>query len=201
MRLAISVVVVLITVLHGLVYAAPQELTPHPNPQPAPAFTLQDSQGKTHTLADYQGKVIIVNFWATWCPPCVKEMPSLQRAWEQLRQEDIQVLAINMGQDREDIDYFLSKYPVEFPILLDSDVAVAESWGIKGLPTTFVLDASMRMVVEVIGEREWDDPELLNQVRALKTGSNTLSTDRQGTPGTPANSLFAARAGVPKLAQ
>jgi len=168
MKLAIAVLVVLAGVLTTSVYSAPQELTPHPNPQPAPAFSLEDPEGKRYTLADFKGKVTVVNFWATWCPPCVKEMPSLQRAWEQLQQEDIQVIAINMGQDKEDIAYFLSKYPVKFPILLDSDVTVAESWGVKGLPTTYVLDASMRMVIEVIGEREWDDPALLDQVRALK---------------------------------
>ncbi|MEE4379859.1 MAG: TlpA disulfide reductase family protein [Candidatus Competibacteraceae bacterium] len=168
MRFAISLVLVFIVMLNTVIHAAPQELTPHSNPQPAPAFTLEDPEGKRYTLADFQGKVTIVNFWATWCPPCVKEMPSLQRAWEQLRQEDIQVIAINMGQDREDIAYFLSKYPVDFPLLLDTDVAVSESWGVKGLPTTYVLDASTRMVIEVIGEREWDDPELLEQVRALK---------------------------------
>jgi peroxiredoxin len=168
MKLAVSLLILFITIGHASVFAASQELTPHPNPHPAPAFMLEDTQGKIHALADYQGKVTVVNFWATWCPPCIKEMPSLQRAWEQLRQEDIQVLAINMGQDREDIGYFLSKYPVDFPILLDSDVAIAESWGVKGLPTTYVLDATGQLVVEVIGDREWDDQDLLNQVRALK---------------------------------
>lgn len=94
-------------------------------------------------------------------------MPSLQRAWERVRDEDIQVLAINLGQSPEDIALFTDQYPVDFPILLDWDVSIADSWGVKGLPTTYVVDATSRLVLKAIGEREWDDPLLLGQVRAL----------------------------------
>jgi peroxiredoxin len=134
----------------------------------APAFTARDIQGNTHELAIYRGKVLIVNFWATWCAPCVLEMPSLQRAWEQVRDDGIQVLAINMGQSSEDIALFTNKYPVDFPILLDRDVSIADSWSVRGLPTTYVVDVAGCLRLKAIGERDWDDPELLGRVRALR---------------------------------
>jgi len=142
-------------------------LPPHPNPQPAPAFELDNLEGKMRTLKDYEGKVLVVNFWATWCPPCIKEMPSLQRAWEQTREHDIAIVAVNMGETPEAIERFLRRFPVEFPILLDRDVKVADAWDVRGLPTTFVLDPTGRFVFKVAGERVWDDPELLAQLRAL----------------------------------
>ena len=148
--------------------AGDQGLIPVKPPREAPAFTTRDTRGITHELAVYRGKVLIVNFWATWCAPCVVEMPSLQRAWEKVRGEGIQVLAINMGQPPEDIALFTNQYPVEFPILLDQNVSIADSWGVRGLPATYVVDREGRIAFEAIGEREWDDPELLDQIRALQ---------------------------------
>ncbi len=146
-----------------------QRLTPLSDPPPAPGFTLQDMDDATHRLQDYAGKPLIVNFWATWCPPCREEMPSMQRAREQLAPDGIELLAINVGEDLDRVFLFLADYPVEFPILFDQDSAVLEHWPVKGLPTTFVLDGQGRIVYRAIGGREWDDPELLRQVRALKT--------------------------------
>jgi peroxiredoxin len=147
---------------------ADQELDRPPETRIAPDFAIEDMQGKIHSLANYRGKVMIVNFWATWCPPCVKEMPSLQRAWEQLRGENIAVLAINMGETKQAIERFTQRYPVDLPILLDKDVDVADAWSVKGLPTTYVVDPNGQIVFQVIGEREWDDPKLLEEIRELQ---------------------------------
>lgn len=139
-----------------------------PGSRAGSAFALEDMHGNTHTLADYRGKVVVVNFWATWCPPCIKEMPSLERAWKQWRGEGIQVLAINMGDLPAAIEGFLQRYPVTFPVLLDKDVTVAKAWRVRGLPSTFIVDANGQRVWQAIGEREWDDPALLEQVRAAQ---------------------------------
>lgn len=144
-----------------------QELDRLSETRVAPDFTIEDTQGVTHSLADYRGQVLVVNFWATWCPPCVKEMPSLQRAWEELRKEDIAVLAINMGEQKQAIEDFIQKYPVELPILLDKDFDMADAWSVTGLPTTYVVDSEGQIVFQVIGEREWDDPDLLEEIRGL----------------------------------
>ncbi len=146
-----------------------QTLTPLPDLSQAPGFKLVDIDGTTHRLADYRGKVVIVNFWATWCPPCREEMPSMQRAWNELRKEDIAMLAVNVGEDEEIIFQFTANYPVEFPLLMDLDSKVVQSWPVVGLPTTFVVDTKGRLAYRAIGGRAWDDPKLLQTVRALKT--------------------------------
>ena len=145
-----------------------QTLTTLPDRDQAPAFKLMDIEGATHQLSDYRGKVVIVNFWATWCPPCREEMPSMQRAWIALQKEQIAMLAINVGEDEETIFQFTADYPVEFPLLMDLDSKVVQRWPVIGLPTTFVLDTEGRLVYRAIGGRDWDDPELLKPVRALK---------------------------------
>ena len=134
---------------------------------PAPEFSALDLQGKTHTLADYKGGVLIVNFWATWCPPCVKEMPALQRTWEQLRGDGVQVLGFSMGDSAEDIERFLKIIPVGFPLLLDENMEQSQHWSLKGLPTTFIVDTTGQIVFTVLGEREWDNPAIIEQIRTL----------------------------------
>ena len=119
-------------------------------------------------MRDYLGRVVIVNFWATWCPPCREEMPSMQRAYEQLRGEGIEMLAINIGEDEDTLFAFTADYPVEFPLLLDLDSATIQSWPVKGLPTTFVVDPQGRLAYRAIGGRAWDDADLLATLRALK---------------------------------
>ncbi len=143
-------------------------LTEVPGHPQAPAFTLKDLDDETHKLADYRGKVLIVNFWATWCPPCRAEMPSMERAWKKIKGEGIVILGINVGEDVDTVFPFTGDYPVTFPLLLDQESAVEGPWGVIGLPTTFVVDPHGRIVYRAVGAREWDDPELLAKVRALK---------------------------------
>lgn len=134
----------------------------------APNFSLLDIDGNVYRLSDSRGRVVIVNFWATWCPPCREEMPSMQRAWEQLRPEEVLMVGINVGEDEDTIFQFTADYPVDFPLLMDSDSSVTGKWPVRGLPTTFVVDPAGRLVYQAIGSREWDDPSLLALVRALK---------------------------------
>ncbi|TDY02822.1 TlpA family protein disulfide reductase [Thiohalophilus thiocyanatoxydans] len=138
------------------------------DPAPAPSFTLEDMDGKTYKLEDYKGQVVVVNFWASWCPPCREEMPSMERAWKQLQEEDIAMLAINVGEDADTIFTFTADYPVSFPLPMDQDSTVINEWPIQGLPTTFVLDKQGRIVYRVVGGREWDDPELIDMLIELQ---------------------------------
>ncbi|MCU7959220.1 MAG: TlpA family protein disulfide reductase [gamma proteobacterium symbiont of Bathyaustriella thionipta] len=143
-------------------------LTELPQRIAAPDFMLSDMDGQQHRLSDYRGKVVIVNFWATWCPPCRAEMPSMQRAWERLQKEDIFMLGIDVGEDEDTVFQFSANYPVEFPLLLDLDSSVANQWPLRGVPTTFVIDTKGQIAYRAIGGREWDDPALLALVRLLK---------------------------------
>ena len=142
-------------------------LTKLPGTPLAPDFALLDLDGNRHRLSDYRGEVVIINFWATWCPPCRAEMPSMQRAWTQLEGEGVRMLGIDVGENEQTVFQFTGSYPVEFPLLLDEASAVIEQWPVRGLPTTFVVDTRGRIVYQAIGGREWDDPALLAKVRAL----------------------------------
>jgi peroxiredoxin len=153
--------------LAGNVPAA-DTLTPMGSKLLAPDFSLQDTEGKTHRLSDYRGKPVIINFWTTWCPPCREELPSMNRAWHQLEQEGVAMLAINMGEDEDTIFVFSADYPTDFPILMDQTGEVIEQWPVKGLPTTYVVAPDGTFAYRAIGSREWDDAELLDKVRALK---------------------------------
>lgn len=136
---------------------------------PAPELDLQGPDGERIRLEDYRGKPLIVNFWATWCPPCRAEMPSMQRAWEQVRGEGIALIAVNVGESAEEIARFTDQVDVGFPLPMDRESRVVQSWPVRGLPTTFVVDPEGRLAYMATGEREWDSPKLLNLVRRLKS--------------------------------
>jgi peroxiredoxin len=155
---------------------AAQTLSIVPNLPLAIDFKLKDINGKTHNLSDYRGKPVIVNFWATWCPPCRKEMPSMQRAWQKIEKEGIVMLAINIGQTEASIAPFVFEYALSFPILLDSNSSVIKAWRVRGLPSTFVIDTKGRIAYQAVGEREWDDPALLEKVYALKIPQDKKSS-------------------------
>ena len=142
-------------------------LTPVAGQPSAPDFTLTDIDGKSHRLSNYRGKVVIVNFWATWCPPCRAEMPSMQRAWQKLKKQNVVMLGVDVGEDEDTIFKFTADYPVEFPLLMDHDSSVISRWPVRGLPTTFIIDPKGHIAYRAIGGRDWDSPELLDKVRAL----------------------------------
>ena len=161
---------VLICVLQAINIASAetsQPLYPVAGKPLAADFTLKDSDGKVHQLKQYRGRVVIINFWATWCPPCRFELPSMERAYEQLKKDDVEILAINVGEDADTIFTFTADYPVTFPLLMDLDSSVINDYPAMGLPTTYVIDTEGRVIYRAIGTREWDDDTLLNQIKAL----------------------------------
>ncbi|WP_295388056.1 peroxiredoxin [uncultured Thiodictyon sp.] len=166
--------------LTGALAADDRSLTPIPERPAAPGFDLKDPEGRPQRLADYRGKPVILNFWATWCPPCREEMPSIQRAYETLAPEGIAVVAINVGDDAAAIGQFLEDEPLDFALPMDTDSKVAQRYPMNGLPTTFVIDPEGRLVYSAMGSRAWDDPKLLDQVRALK--STTVPGSSPGRP-------------------
>jgi peroxiredoxin len=147
---------------------AEQTLTELPAGVLAPDFELMDTEGRLHRLSDYRGRPVIINFWTTWCPPCREEIPSMNRAWHILEQEDIAMLAINMGEDEDTIFIFTADYPADFPMLMDRSGEVIAEWPVKGLPTTYVVAPDGTIAYRAIGSREWDDVGLLDRVRALR---------------------------------
>lgn len=165
---ALTMIIALLPAMLPTAALAGQTLQPFSGTVDAPEIILNNLDGEEITLADFKGKVVIVNFWATWCPPCRTEMPSMQRAWQQLRDNDVMMLAVHVGGNTDQVWEFVSEYALEFPILMDVTSQVSRSWPMRGLPTTFVIDPQGQIAYMAIGGREWDDPELLELVYALK---------------------------------
>lgn len=107
---------------------------------PAPLFTLNDLEGRPVNLIDYRGKIVLLNFWANWCEPCKKEMPEMQTAYEQYKDQAFVVLAINFGGNADQASSFAHHGRLIFPILLDPGVKVAARYGVVSLPVSFFID-------------------------------------------------------------
>jgi peroxiredoxin len=137
-------------------------------PRLAPDFSLVDLGGQAVRLSALRGKVVLVNVWTTWCPPCREEMPSRDRLYRELGGEAFELLAVSQDdQGRAAVDAFVKEVPVSFPVLLDPERRVGSAYGVWGYPETFVIDREGRIVERVIGPREWDTAEQKQQLRAL----------------------------------
>jgi len=131
-----------------------------------PPLSLRDVDGKEHRLADYKGKVVLLNFWATWCDPCREEMPAMQRLQDKLAGKLV-VVAVNYGEGPPRIKDFLGKVPVRFRVLLDRDTSAATAWKVKVLPTTLVLDPQQKIRFVAVGDVGWDTQAVEEQMRSL----------------------------------
>lgn len=138
-----------------------------PAPRRAPDFTLKDLDGKPHKLSDYRGKVVVVNFWATWCPPCRAEMPSMERTYEALKGRPFAMVGVEVGEEWESVQAFVEQTGVKYPILLDSDSAVSRNWHVVGLPTSYVIDAEGQVVGVIVGGRDWSEPAMRDRLTRL----------------------------------
>jgi thiol-disulfide isomerase/thioredoxin len=138
-------------------------------PKTAPELKFKDLDGRMHDLAELRGKVVLINFWATWCPPCRREMPSMERLTQTLKGKPFVALAVDVGEDADTIETFISQLDttLSFPILLDTRGHSMKAWKVAGLPTTFLVDKQGRIVASAIGGREFDHPEIVKTIREL----------------------------------
>jgi thiol-disulfide isomerase/thioredoxin len=134
---------------------------------PTPALELKDLEGKTHKLDAYRGKVVILNFWATWCEPCREEMPSLNRLRKSLEGQPVVMFAVNYGENEPRISQFLAKVPVEFPVLLDSSSNVGRAWKVRLMPTTYIIGTDGRVKYGYAGERNWAEESIRAKIIAF----------------------------------
>lgn len=141
----------------------------HYSGSPLPDFTLLDLQGKQHKLSGLKGKVVMVNFWATYCTPCIKEMPSMQRLSDKFKGKPFQILAIDMAEERGEIEAFMKRFKiaVSFPILLDTEGEVVEAWMVSAVPTTFIIDPQGTIRYALYGAIEWDNAEVVRTINGL----------------------------------
>ncbi|MBI2468114.1 MAG: TlpA family protein disulfide reductase [Candidatus Rokubacteria bacterium] len=136
-------------------------------PAAAKDFTAPAPGGGQVSLASYRGKVVFLNFWATWCPPCLVEMPAMERLHGRLRDKGFVVLAISLDADEGAVPPFLKEHGFTFPVGLDSRQRVAALYGVLALPSTFLLDRKGRVVAQALGPREWDGPAALAVIDTL----------------------------------
>lgn len=133
----------------------------------APALQAQDLNGVPHTLASFRGKVVLLNFWASWCPPCQREMPSMERLRLRMAGRPLEIVALDSAETRDEVSTFLSRMPLGFPVLLDADGSNTRRWKVFVLPSSFLLDAEGRVRYILTGPTEWDEGEALRLVESL----------------------------------
>jgi peroxiredoxin len=136
----------------------------------APPFVLKDLEGKTVSLESLKGKVILLNFWATYCVPCKTEMPSMNALYEALKEKGFLVLAVSIDTSVKPVKSFISGKKLRFPVLLDKDKEVFfDSYAALGLPTSFLIDRKGIIVEKVVGPTEWNAPDVKDKILRLLT--------------------------------
>ncbi len=144
----------------------------------APDLKLKALDSRQYSLSDFRGKVVLLNFWASWCGPCVSEMPALQRLHDQLKDQGFSVVAVGIDDEESALLEFQQKFGLSFPVLVDSDGTSKSSYKTSGVPESFIIDASGKLVlfpdpadkmptVRITGPREWDAPNVISRMKAL----------------------------------
>jgi thiol-disulfide isomerase/thioredoxin len=131
-----------------------------------PAMQLKRLDGQAFDLESLRGRVVLINFWATWCEPCRDEMPSLVRLQSKLKGRPFELLAVNYGESEPTVARFLERHRLALPVLLDPEKRVADRWGAKGLPMTFLVGADGRIRFWVFGEQDWSEGDAFRRVEA-----------------------------------
>ena len=149
----------------GLSYAA-GDLRPWSG-GPTPALELSDLGGARHRLADYRGKVVLVNFWATWCTPCREEMPSIEQLKKALAGRPFAVLAVNVDEPDSRVRNFLSQLPLDFTVLMDPGKQATAAWKVRILPASFLVARDGRVRYTVTGELDWANEHVIKLVSEL----------------------------------
>lgn len=144
-------------------------LTPLKNQVVASDFELENMDEETKSLSDYRGQVVLLNFWATWCPPCIREMPSMERLHQEIKAKDFKVIALNQMEEVDDVFAFTGQLEVDptFEILFDKTSQVSQEYAVKGLPTTYLIDKKGNIRYRAVGGREFNHPEVIKIINQL----------------------------------
>jgi len=134
----------------------------------SPALVLSDLDGKVHDLKAYKGQVVLVQFWATYCGPCRKEMPSMNKMKAKMGDVPFTILAVDMGETKAEVDQFVSEVKPEFTILMDEDGKSIADWRVFAAPSNFIIDPEGNIRYTLFGGVEWDSVELIEKLKALR---------------------------------
>jgi cytochrome c biogenesis protein CcmG, thiol:disulfide interchange protein DsbE len=133
----------------------------------APALELEDLDGRLQRLSDYRGRVVLVNFWATWCEPCREEMPSMESLRAALKGRPFEILAVNVGEGGRVARGFAEKMALGFPVLLDRDTRTTKGWGARVLPASFVIGPDGAIRYSHLGALDWSDAQVKAAIERL----------------------------------
>ena len=144
------------------------KITPIKGDKKPPDFSLKDLDGRKVGLKQFRGKVVLLNFWTTWCSPCKEEMPPLETLHQQFKKKNFVLLAISVDYGEvKPVKEFIDKHHYTFPVLLDPKCEVLDLFQVKGIPTTFIIDKKGRMVGKAVGPRDWKSPEVISLINLL----------------------------------
>ena len=167
-RLLAAVGMVLQLLFWSLSWAGGADMERPRSHVPAPAFTLPTLQGETVHLRDYHGKLVLLNFWATWCPPCREEMPSLQSLWQDFKTQDFVILAIAADRgNKKDVARFAARLGLDFPILLDPDGKVRRRYEVFGLPLSYLIGKDGKILGRFTAAQTWNSSAIKDRLRTL----------------------------------
>lgn len=155
----------LLLVLFTSAYA--NNLKPVEGDVASPPLALNDMQGKPHDLEQYKGKVVLVQFWGTYCPPCRKEMPSMNRLMEKMGDTPFAILAVNMGEPEDLVQTFVDEVKPEFTILLDPNGDSIGAWKVFAVPSNFIISPEGKIHYTLFGGVEWDSEEMVSKLKGL----------------------------------
>ncbi len=144
-------------------------LMPLNNIVAASDFELENMDEEIRKLSDYRGQVVLLNFWATWCPPCIREMPSMEKLHQKINTEEFKVVAVNQMEEVDDVFAFTGQLEVDptFEILFDKNSQVSQDYAVRGLPTTYLIDKQGNIRYRAVGGRSFDHPEVIKIINDL----------------------------------
>ena len=164
------IILLLFSLLPALTAAGERPLVPYEGD--AKDFSLTDYKGNKHRLEDYRGQVVLINFWASWCTPCILEMPELVKLKDHMAQQPIasqsfKILTINVGERKNRVTQAVARFKLNLPVLLDISSKTYDSWDIKMLPTSFLIDANGIIRYRIVGNPGWDNEQMLSLIKDL----------------------------------
>jgi thiol-disulfide isomerase/thioredoxin len=130
-------------------------------------LNLPDMHGKLHSLNDYKGNIVVVQFWATYCTPCRKEMPTMNKLIKKMQGKPFKIVTVNMGETRDEVADFIKQVPVDFPVLLDSDGSTVGKWKVFAAPANFILDKKGNIIFTLFGAIDWDSDDMVKKLTLL----------------------------------
>ena len=134
----------------------------------APAFEIENLRGGNSSLLDYKGKLVLLNFWATWCVPCTKEMPGMETLWQDYKEQGLEIVAVSVDEgSRSRIENFSKMFGINFPILLDPESEVSDLYEVSGVPTSFLIDRNGKIIARIVGTEDWLSPDAVSLVQEL----------------------------------